>query len=45
MDKIEKVQAIGNEICEGCGPDRDCGEELEDCFRIKNALTILDKED
>lgn len=26
MDELELIQFIGNEICEGCGPDADCGE-------------------
>ena len=41
-DKIRLVQDIGNEICEGCGPDMDCGEELADCFRIADAIEMLD---
>jgi len=41
MDNIEIVQAIGNEICDGCGPDRDCDLGLEDCTRIDVALDIL----
>ena len=41
MDKIKLVQKIGNEICEWCGPDRDCGIELEDCSRIVNAINFL----
>ena len=44
MNNIETVQAIGNQVCEGCGPDRDCGEDsLVDCYRIQNALEILSK--
>ena len=39
--KIRLVQEIGNEICEGCNEDRDCGEELSECFRVINALVIL----
>jgi len=39
--KIELVQAIGNEVCEGCGPDADCGDEPEECGRIANALDLL----
>ena len=42
-DKIQLVQDIGNEICEGCGPDRDCGEDPEDCFRIADAINYLDE--
>ena len=42
MNKIELVQKIGNEVCEGCGPDTDCGIDLNDCTRIKNALKLLD---
>ena len=43
MKKIELVQKIGNEVCEGCGPDADCGEEPSECFRIINALEMFDK--
>ena len=43
MDKIKLVQEIGNEVCEGCGPDADCGEVPSECSRIKNALAMLDK--
>jgi len=39
---IETLQEIGNEICENCGPDRDCGIEIEDCARINNAIGILE---
>ena len=39
--KIELIQQIGNEVCEGCGPDRDCGMDIEDCDRIENALNLL----
>ena len=41
--KIQLVQDIGNEICEGCGPDRDCGEEFDDCFRIADAVEMLNE--
>jgi len=43
MDQMELVQYIGNEICEGCGPDRDCEQEFDDCFRIANALDALNE--
>jgi len=43
MKEIELIQYIGNEICEGCGPDRDCELEYEDCGRIANALDALNK--
>ena len=42
MDKIEFLQQIGNEVCEGCGPDADCGITPSDCFRIENASVLLD---
>jgi len=42
MDKIELVQYIGNEVCEGCGLDRDCGLELNECDRIANTVDALD---
>ena len=43
MTPLELVQKIGNEICDGCGPDRDCELEYDDCFRIKNAIGLLKK--
>lgn len=42
MNKIELVLKIGNDICEGCRPNADCGIELSECDRIINAITILD---
>ena len=42
-DKIQLIMDIGDEICEGCGPDRDCEEEIDDCFRIANAIDYLDE--
>ena len=42
MDKIELVQIIGRDICEDCGPERDCGLEYEDCDRIAVALSVLE---
>ena len=42
MTKIELVQRIGDEVCEGCGPYTDCGEDPNDCFRIANAIDLLD---
>ncbi len=44
MDKLKLVQNIGNEICEGCGPDADCGEEPSECFRVISAIAWLDVE-
>ena len=41
MEKSELVQFIGNEVCEGCGPDRDCGLDIDDCDRISNAIVSL----
>ena len=43
MDKLKLVQEIGNEICEGCGPDADCGEDPTECYRISNAIDALDE--
>ena len=43
MDKIDLLIIIGNEVCEGCGPHRDCGEEITECFRIGSALKSLDE--
>lgn len=42
MNKEELIQYIGNEVCEGCGPDRDCGLELEECERFLNAKDVLE---
>ena len=42
MEKLELIQIIGNEICEGCGPHADCGEDPKECFRIINAIGYLD---
>lgn len=42
-DIVETVLIeIGDQICDGCGPDRDCGMEYHECFRIQDALDILD---
>lgn len=47
MDKLKLVQDIGNEICDGCGPDADCdidcGENPEECSRVLNAIEILNE--
>ena len=43
MNKIELVQQIGNEVCEGCSPSPDCGLAPQDCYRIQNAIEWLDK--
>jgi len=40
---LELIQKIGNYICEGCGPYRDCEEEYEDCLRIQSALSLLNE--
>lgn len=42
-EKLDLVQQIGNEICEGCGEDRDCELEYEDCDRVLNAIALLDE--
>ncbi len=42
MTKIELVQGIGNHVCEDCGPNADCGEEPEECYRIISAIALLD---
>ncbi len=44
MDKLKLVQEIGNEICEGCGPDADCGEDPNECYRVLSAIAMLDEE-
>ena len=43
MDKVELVQKIGNEVCEGCNSDADCGIDPAECSRIENAVNLLDK--
>ncbi len=43
MTKLELLQAIGNEVCEECGPDADCGEDTEDCGRIAIAMHTLNQ--
>lgn len=43
MDKLDLITIIGNEVCEGCGPDADCGEEPKECYRIQNAIIVLDR--
>jgi hypothetical protein len=42
IGQLELVQKIGNEICEGCGPDVDCGIEPLDCERVLNAIGWLE---
>ena len=39
--ELELVQTIGTEVCGDCGLNRDCGEELSECFHIINALNAL----
>lgn len=43
MDAVELVQRIGDDVCEGCGPDPDCGIIPEECERIDNAMAILEE--
>lgn len=43
MNIIELVQKIGNEVCDGCDDDRDCGLELDECPRIFNAVDLVEK--
>ena len=43
MNKILLVQKIGDEVCEHCSSASDCGEEPKECFRIINAVAMLDK--
>ncbi len=42
MNEEKLVQEIGNEVCEGCGPNADCGEDPNDCFRISTSIGLLD---
>lgn len=43
MDKLELVQEIGNEVCEGCGPHSDCGEDPIECPRIATAVILIEE--
>ncbi len=43
MNKLELVQKIGNEVCEGCGPDADCGDDPLACFRLQSAMDLVDE--
>jgi len=43
MNDLEFIQAIGNEVCEDCGPYRDCGLEYDDCVRLENAFKYLNE--
>jgi len=40
--KLKAIQRIGDEICEGCNQNRDCGLEYDECSRIQSAMDILD---
>ena len=40
--KIRLAQKIGNEVCEDCGHS-DCGEEPSECFRVINAVALIDE--
>lgn len=42
MNEQELVQEIGNEVCEGCGPNAECGEDPNECPRIATAIGLLD---
>jgi len=41
MNELELVQAIGNSICEDCGPTADCGIDPEECDRVQYAIGLL----
>lgn len=43
MTKMELVQKIGDEVCEGCGVSSDCGIDPFECPRIEQAISLLDK--
>ena len=44
MNKIELVQKIGDTVCEGCGPDVDCGlDPATGCDRINCAIVLLNE--
>jgi len=44
MTKLELLQAIGDEVCEGCADeDCDCGIGTDECSRLRRAETILDE--
>lgn len=35
MNETELLQKIGDVVCEGCGPNADCGVNPEECDRIE----------
>jgi len=43
MNATELVQRIGDDVCEGCGPDPDCGIDPEECERIDCAIAVLEE--
>ena len=43
MNKLKLIQRIGNDICEECGPNSDCGIEPEDCDRVSSAILALNE--
>ena len=42
LETIKTIQKIGRDVCEDCGDGADCGIPPVDCFRIINAMEILD---
>lgn len=43
MTKIELLRVLGDEVCEGCNDDRDCGVEYSECPRLWRAGEELDE--
>ena len=41
MEAIKLVQKIGDEVCENCSDESDCGIKPEECPRIHNAIALL----
>lgn len=42
-DDLDFIIEIGKEICECCGPDRDCALEYDECHRIRNSIELLNE--
>lgn len=43
MNKLELIQKVGDEVCEGCGPDADCGYDPLACSRLQSAMELVDE--
>jgi hypothetical protein len=43
IGKLQLIQYIGNNVCEGCGPDSDCGMAPGECDRVEDTIDYLDR--